>query len=266
MARRYVKQPQPVADKALADARAAAAVAGERLRAVEHGDPAADGWTAEFEAATTLARATARRVDALEALRAAQVERTGKRAATVAAAAAELDDMAASLSASRSAVESAAVENLRTLAACASAVDAHNAVLARSRDRLAELGLAVRDDLADVSGEDHGEGTLEVGARVGGVDWIPVPAGGIESHSLRLVFAGMGPLHPLAAVGRYVWRSFEVESRADGLRVPGLADAGAVLPAVPVRTVARPAPLAAVMGTPAAGEAAASPRRRGRVA
>ena len=54
--------------------------------------------------------------------------------------------------------------------------------------------------------------------------WVPVPEGGVEAHALRLVFSRLGPLHPLAQAGKHVFRPFEVEQRADGLRVPTLAD------------------------------------------
>jgi hypothetical protein len=50
------------------------------------------------------------------------------------------------------------------------------------------------------------------------------------------VFASYGPLHPLAEVGKYTWRSHEVEARADGLKVPALTSA------VPAAPVAAPIP------------------------
>ena len=59
-----------------------------RLRATENADPADPAWESEFSAATTAANLTGRRVVALEQLRAAQVERGGKRDAAVKAAAA----------------------------------------------------------------------------------------------------------------------------------------------------------------------------------
>ena len=80
---------------------------------------------------------------------------------------------------------------------------------------------------------------------------LPVPAAGVVAHALRQVFGRESPLHPLAEVGQYTWRPHEVEARADGLKVPTLADAGAVAPEAPPRVIARSAPLADVL--PAAG-------------
>jgi hypothetical protein len=150
----------------------------------------------------------------------------------VKAAAGDLKSMSVSLAVSRDAVAAAANEHLRTLAALAVAAEGHNALLATSRARPAELGLAVRDDLVDVDdGQEHAEGALERGLRAGGVDWIPVDAAGLTAHAARQVFASYGPLHPLAEVGKYTWRPFEVEQRADGLKVPALTSA---VPAAPV--------------------------------
>ena len=88
-----------------------------RLRAAEQADPAASGWEAEYEAASAAVRATSRRVEALEQLRAAQTERGGKRAAAVKAADKDLKAIAAALGASRDQVAAAAAEHLRALAA-----------------------------------------------------------------------------------------------------------------------------------------------------
>ena len=97
-------------------------------------------------------------------------------------------------------------------------------------------------------GQEHAEGTLDgPGLRAGAVDWLPVPGAGIVAHALRQVYGRESPLHPLAEVGKFTWRAHEVEHRADGLKVPTLADAGAVAPEVPPRVIARPAPLADVM-------------------
>ena len=54
-------------------------------------------------------------------------------------------------------------------------------------------------------------------------------------------------MHPLAEVGKFTWRAHEVEARADGLKVPSLADAGAVAPEAPPRAIARGTPLADVL-------------------
>ncbi len=243
MARHYVKNPAgsatPVTDDLLEQARAKAGAAAARLRAAEHADPALPGWEAEYSAATAAARAAGRRVEALEQLRAAQVERGGQRAAAVKAAAKDLAATATSLAASRDQVAAAAAEHLRALAALASAAAEHNARLAESRARLAELGLQVHDDLG---GEDHDEGVLASGLRAGGIDWTPVAALGLADHAVRQVFKD-----PQTQAGRFRWRSFEVERRADGLKVPTLADAGATVPEVPQPVVARPAALADVM-------------------
>jgi hypothetical protein len=75
------------------------------------------------------------------------------------------------------------------------------------------------------------------GLRADGTDWTPIPPGGVEAHAVRLVFAGYGPHHQLAALGKYQWRPHEVEARADGLRVPSLKDAGAAAAPAPPRAV-----------------------------
>jgi len=236
MARKYVNPAgsvTPVTDQLLDEARIRADAAAARLREAEHADPARPGWDAEYEAATAAARSTSRRVEALERLRAAQVERGGKREAAVKAAAGDLKSLASGLAVTRDTVAAAAAAHLKSLAALAAAAEAHNARLAQGRARLAGLGLRVRDELLD-EGQEHAEGVLDgPGLRAGGTDWTPVPAAGVAAHALRLVFAGFGPLHPLAQVGKYAWRSFEVEGRPDELRVPSLKDVGAVLPPGP---------------------------------
>lgn len=233
MARKYInpnRSPVLVTDGLLSEARGKAAAAAERLRDAERADPTAPGWDAEYDAATVALRAAERRVEALERLRAAQVERSGKRDAAVKAAAADLVAIPADLARSRDAVAAAAVAHLRALAGLARAAEAHNAVLAAARARLATLGLAVRDELT-ADGEEHEVGTLErAGLRAGGIDWLPVPAAGLAAHACREVFGGHGPRHPLAQVGKHVWRSHEVTARADGLPVPTLASAGAKVP------------------------------------
>ena len=244
MARKYVNPARsaPVDDQVLTDARTKAEVAAARLREAERADPSSPSWPAEYEAASSAARAASRRAEALEAARAAQLERTGQRAATVKSADKDLKAMAAGLSVSRDAIAAAAAEHLRALAALASAAAEHNARLAEARGRVAELGLRVRDDLDD--GTEHGEGVLDgQGLRAGGVDWTPIPGAGVVAHGLRQVYGRESQLHPLAAVGKFTWRAHQVESRADGLKVPVLADAGAVAPAPTLATV-RSTPLA----------------------
>jgi hypothetical protein len=236
LARRYVNPTLPsttVTDKTLAEARARAEAAQARLREAESADPTRAGWDQEYDAASAAVRATERRVTALESLRAAQLERSGKRDAAVKSAAGDLAAIAKGLAASRDAVAAAAGEHLRTLAALVNAAESHNALVGKSRDRLATLGLAVRDDLVDVeAGQEHPEGVLDTGVRAGGTDWIPVPAQGVVDHAVRQVFRD-----PLTQQGRFRWRAHETDQRADGLRLPSLADVGAVLPPWPPRVV-----------------------------
>ena len=73
------------------------------------------------------------------------------------------------------------------------------------------------------------------------IDWTPIPSGALEAHALRQVF---GPLHPLAAVGKYEWRPHEAQARPDQLRVPVLADVDAVATEAPKVAQALRAPLA----------------------
>lgn len=230
MARRYVNPARPstsVTDAALEQARERAAAAADRLRDAEQADPTSPGWDGEYDAASTALRAAERRVEALERLRASQIERGGKREATVKAAARDLTAAAKELTASRDRVADAARQHLQALSALAAAVDGHNQLLTAQRAMVAGLGLAVHDDLVG-EGQEHAEGTLEGGGlRAGDVDWIPIPAGGLEAHALRLVFSGYSAVHPLAQAGKYQWRPHEVEARADQLRVPSLKDAGA---------------------------------------
>lgn len=239
LARRYVNPAgpaTPVTDPVLAEARAKADAAAARLCAAELADPEQPGWDAEYGAAAAAAHTTGRRVEAVERLRAAQVERSGARAAAVKAA--DLEAVAAGLSASRDQLGAAAAGHLRALAGLATAADAHNVLLAQSRARLAELGLRVRDELVDVdAGQEHAEGVLDgPGVRAGGIDWRPVPAPGIAAHALRLVFRLPGLRGPFAAT-RYTWGPHQVESRPDGLKVPSLEDAGATLPPEPPRVL-----------------------------
>ena len=269
MARKYVSAP-PVDDEVLAEARAKAASAAARLREAERGDPLSPGWDTEYESASAAVRAATRRVEAIEQLRAAQLERGGQRAAAVKSAAKDLAGMATALATSRDQVAAAAAEHLRQLAALASAAEGHNALLAQSRARLAELGLRVRDDLVD-EGQEHAEGVLDSqGVRAGGIDWTLVPAGGVVAHGLREVFGRESLLHPLSQIGRNAWRAHEVEARPNGLKVPSLADAGAVAPEAPPRVIARGAPLTDVIPAreAASGDVSGFERapRRGRAA
>jgi hypothetical protein len=238
MARRYLPSVLSVpADRLLSAAREKAAAAAARARESEQANPADPGWDQEYDAASSALRAADRRVEALERLQAAQVERAGKRAKAVEAAAADLKQIPVELSASREAVAAAAAVHLKALAKLTAATETHNAAVDAARAKLAGFGLAVRDDLAD-EGADHAEGTLDgAGVRAGGLDWTPVDPAGLVAHACREVFAVRGPLHPLAEVGKYLWRPHEVAARADGLAVPRLADVGVKAPERPRRPV-----------------------------
>jgi hypothetical protein len=230
MARKYVNPNRPsptlVTDALLAAARTRADAAAARVQEAERADPSAPGWDDEYAAASAAATATQRRVDALAALRAAQLERSGQRDAAVKAA--DLDAMAAGLAASRDQLAAAAADHLRALAALATAAEAHNKLLGAGRARLAGLGLAVRDDLVDVdTGGEHAEGTIDGGVRAGGVNWTPVVAPGLVAHALLAVFGVFrGPFAGM----RHTWPAHLVESRPDGLAVPSLAGVGVTLP------------------------------------
>jgi hypothetical protein len=239
MARKYINPNRPAAglvtDELLDAARERVASTAARLRAAEGADPGAAGWDAEYEGASGAARAAERRLAALESLRARQVERGGQRAATVKASAADLQQLAVGLAASRDQVAAAAAGHLKALAALATAVDAHNRLLAASRAQVATLGLAMRDDLVD-EGLEHPEGVTEGGGLwVGDVIWTPVPAPGLVAHALLAVF-GMfrGPYASM----RFAWAPHETTARPDGLRLPTVKDAGAVLPPEPAAPVA----------------------------
>jgi hypothetical protein len=238
MARKYVNPNHPptlMTDQLLAEARERGKAAAERVRAAERADPATPGWDQEYEMAEAAARAAARRVEGLERLCAAQLERSGKRAEAVKAAG--LEPVTAGLAASRDAVAAAAAEHLRALASLASAAEEHNRLLAQHRTRLAELGLRIRDDLVD-EGQEHAEGVLDgPGLRAGGTSWTPVPAAGVAVHALRLVFDAAGGFRGPFSHMRGWWRAHEVESRPDGLKIPSLEDTGATLPPGPVQVV-----------------------------
>jgi hypothetical protein len=239
LSRKYVNPNRPsslVTDAVLEAARARKQAAADRLREAEQADPSLRGWDQEYDAALTAHRSAERRLEALERLRAAQVERGGLRDAAVKSADKDLKAIASGLAASRDRVAAAAQQHLQALAALASAVGDHNRLLAEGRAKVAAFGLQVRDDLVDEH-EEHPEGILDRAAlRAGGTDWTPVPAGGLEAHAMRLVFGGYSAVHPLAQVGRYQWRPHELGARPDGLRVPQLADAGPVPPG-PARVV-----------------------------
>lgn len=246
MARRYVPpdlidQTMAVpADRLLPEARTRAAAAAAALQEAERADPMGQGWDQNYEAASRVATATARRVDALESLHARQVERGGQRAEAVAAAAQELDAIAAGLAVTRDAVSAAALLHLRALAGVTRAAEAHNAALAKGQARVAELGLRVADDLV-ADGVQHPGGTLSgsPGIRVQGTDWKPIQPGGVVAHALRLVFAPGGVYHPFAKVGEHWpgWRPWEL---GRGLKLPTLKDAGVAAMAVPPPRVAPP--------------------------
>ncbi len=233
----YASRPaSPVSENLLNEARARLQAAEQRLTRAEHADPAAPGWGGEYAAAAAAVGQARRHVEAVEQLQAAQVERAGIRAKAAAAAAGELDQMAAALTASRDQVSAAAAAHVRALAELVEAAAKHNALLGQHRARLAGLGLRVRDDLLDES-QEHAEGVLEQGLRAGGTDWTPVPADGLAAHALSLVFTeAEGWNHPLAATFRHRWRPHEVGTRPDGLAVPGLAEVNG-MPRAPQRPV-----------------------------
>jgi hypothetical protein len=232
MARRYVPAGALalVTEATVAAAQARLDGARGRLREAEGADPASQGWDGEFDAASAAVRAAERRLEALTSLRAAQVERSGRRAETVKSSAKELASIAAGLAASRDAVAAAAAENLRGLANLATVTAAHNERLASGRGRLAELGLATVDDLLDIDrGEEHPEGTLgRTGVRVSGTDWTPVEARALADSARLQVFKDRE-----TQAGRFRWRPHELGQRPDGLAVPTLAGIGAAVPAGP---------------------------------
>lgn len=244
-----------VPDALLDEARNRAEAAAARLR---DADPLAPGWDDQYAAAAAAARAADRRLAAVEALRAAQVERGGQRAKAAAAAKVELDAMAAALGASRDQVAAAAAEHLRALAGLAGTTAEHNALLARSRARLAELGLRTRDDLVAAPAE-HDEGVLDSGQglRAGGVNWTAIPAPGIAAHALREVFTD--GFRGAFQATRFDYRAHEVERRPDGLAVPELAYVGAVRAAAPPQPVMPPRASIADMTTLPGQSAAGRP-------
>jgi methylmalonyl-CoA mutase cobalamin-binding subunit len=201
----------------LARAREVAAEAAARLAGLER-NVTSDTWAAEYEAAATAARLTARRVQALETARAAELEEAGQRAAAAEAARPEIEQMAARLASSRDEIAAAAAEHLRVLAALADRAGEHNTLLAAFRYRLAELGLA---------------GNLDNDLLAGGVTWTPVPADGLAVHALLQVFPPSGPQHPLSRVSAHSWLPEQVEQRPDGLQMPTLQDAGLQAPEPP---------------------------------
>lgn len=218
-----------VTDVQLDEARRQAAQAAARLAEVEKSDVTDPGWSDEIELATRNAKATARRLQALEALRATQLEQAGQRAAVAEAAAPEVAKMAAVLASSRDAIADAAAAHLVSLAALAMAAEAHNATLASFRSRLAELGLAV--------GEEVTEGTLGSDALVAaGITWQPVPADGFIASAVRQVLpAVMAPGNPFNAVTERSWLPSQLTRRRDGLAPPTLDAVGATAPKAPRR-------------------------------
>ncbi len=261
MARKYVNpagSAPAVPVGALDEARAAAKIAADQLREAEDADPGAPGWNELHATAHRAARVATHRVETLERQAAERLERAGKRAAAVKAAAKDLTAMGTALAASRDQVAAAAAEHLRSLAALTVAAAEHNSRMAEARAVLAAKGLQVSGD----EDAEHEEGILDAGGlRAAGTDWTPLDAAGVIAHGLRLVFAAAGPAHPFAGIGRYTWRAHEVEHRADGLKVPTLADAGAAAAESPRRArTARPS--ARSMSAPVEGDA--GPVRRGR--
>lgn len=237
MARKYVNPsgPRLVTADQITSAQAELAQAKQELAEIAEGDVTARGWAGAYETAAIAERAAQRRLDTIEQLHAAQVERTGKRAATVKTAAPEVKAMAEALTASRDAVAEAAVAHLRALAALATAAEAHNALVDASRSRMAELGLSVLDSL---TGQRHDSGTLGdqhfgSGLRIAGTDWTHVPAAGFTAHAIRQVFTGLPPRNPLHKVGQYWWGPSEVAERRDGLAVPTLESAKCTAPVPP---------------------------------
>jgi hypothetical protein len=240
VARRYANPAKSVAlvtEAVVAEAQGRLDRARERLRGAESADPALPGWDSAYDVAAAAVRAAERRLEALTSLRAAQVERSGKRDAAVKASAGERGGIAAGLGASRDQVAAAAAEHLRALANLAVAVDAHNGKLAAGRARLAALGLAVVDDLVAEGGE-HPEGTLgRGGLRAGGVDWTPVEPRALADHARLQVFRDRE-----TQAGRFRWRPHELGQRPDGLPVPTLAGVKATLPPAPVPVPIPPRP------------------------
>lgn len=255
MARKYdpAKSTSIVTDRLLAEARERAAAASARLYDAEHADPSSPGWDVTYEAAATAVRATSRRVEGLERLRAAQIERGGKREAAAKAAAPDLKSMAAQLGASRDGVAAAAVAHLKALAGLAVATETHNALVAEHRAHLAALGLRVRDDLL-AEGEEHDEGCLDTaGLRTAPCeDWTPVAGQGVVCHGLRLVFGEFPDGSVLASAGKYTFRAHDMP-----VRLPSLADAGAaprpvrasaMVPRLSIRDLMEPAAAAQTGG------------------
>jgi hypothetical protein len=217
------KSVAQVTEKTLDEAQQRLADARERLREAEQGDPSMAGWDHEYDQASAAVRVCERRLEALTSLRAAQLERSGKRDATVKAAAKDLATMATALAGSRDQVAAAAAAHLKALADLKALTDAHNQLLI-TRATVATLGLAVRDDLVDVDeGQEHPEGTMDGGGlRAGGVNWTPVPAPGLVAGALLAVFGVFrGPFASL----RHAWPAHQTTTRPDGLHLPSLQDA-----------------------------------------
>ena len=239
MARRYVNPAKSVAlvtEDMLLGAKQRVDEAHSQLEAAEQADPSAPGWDEQYTTALGALRGAERRAEVLSAVRASQLERSGKRADTVTGAKKELSAIAAALAVSRDQVAAAAAAHLQALAALSAAAAAHNEGLAAGRARLAGMGLAARDDLL-AEGAEHPEGTIDRGVRVGGIDWTPVPAAGVAAHALRQVLDAVPGFRGPFAATKYTWRPHEVESRPDGLKVPTAKDAGVALPPAPVPPV-----------------------------
>jgi len=225
MARKYASHPaaHPVKDEQLEEARKRVREAEERLRDAQSDDPLDPSWTARYEHAQQVHNIMAARLAALQAVRAAQVERQGKRAETVAKNQDTFKDISASLTATRDAIAAAAVKHMQATAELVQATEAHNQNLKDQHDRMAELGLRIRDDLLEGQ-PDHPEGCHDnlsgQGITLLGTTWMPVPAGGVVTHALVGVFAvTRGQHHEFAGLG-YRYPAHQVTSRVDGLVLP----------------------------------------------
>jgi len=226
MARQYASHPSAhkVTDEQLEQARERAQITQENLREASTADPLEPGWDSRYQAAQDAHRMTARRLEALESLRAAQIERTGARSDLVTNSARLFKEVSDSLTSSRDAISAAAQEHMDSTAKLVLAVNEHNANLKSAHDQFAGMGLRVRDDLIE-DGADHDEGCHDSqGVRVSGTDWTPVPADGVAAHALTRVFAVTdGPYNTFVRLG-LLWRDYQVTARCDHLEMPDVPE------------------------------------------